>query len=93
MVVFPTPAIIRMTEEGSQPAESAYRTENAKVVLGEPDPGVAVPAVSVVWRFDAPVQLAASAGSALRPSPKTARTIARAMTKPPPKGPTRSLRE
>jgi hypothetical protein len=93
MVVFPTPAIIRMTDDGSQSAESAYRTENAKVVLGVPDPGAAVPAVSVVWRFDAPLQLAASTGSALKPSPRAARTIARAMTGALPRAPTRLLRK
>lgn len=48
MAVLPTPAIMRTTDDGTQPAESAYRTENENVVLGVPDPGDPDPDVSVV---------------------------------------------
>jgi hypothetical protein len=48
IVVLPTPAIMSTTDEGTQPAVSAYRTENENVVLGVPDPGDPDPAVSVV---------------------------------------------
>ena len=66
--------------------------ENVNVVLVVPDPGDAEPAVSVVWRGAAPLQLAASTEGAPRPSPRAARIIARAMTWPPPRTPMRFMR-
>jgi hypothetical protein len=91
IAVVPTPGMINTTD-GSQPEESVYRTENVIVVLVVPEPGLAVPAVSVVWRFAFPPQLAASAGAALRPRPSVARMTARAKAGPPPRTPIRSTR-
>lgn len=49
---------------GLQPAVSAYRTENVKVVVGLPVAGVARPELRVDW-CDAPLQLAAITGGAI----------------------------
>jgi len=64
----PTPEIVTVTESGAQPSLSAYRTENVTGVDVVPEPGVAVPFVSVtVW--EAPLQLAARTGGAEVSSP------------------------
>jgi hypothetical protein len=68
-----SPGIRRTTDDGLQPAVSAYCTVNVKVVLVLPDPGVALPELRVVlWdASDAPLQL---------PAASTDETV---MTRPP----------
>jgi hypothetical protein len=67
-----------VTDVGLQPAVSAYRTENTKVVVGLPEEGVARPELRVDW-CDAPLQLAAITGVATVTSAPTdsARATAR----------------
>ena len=60
----PTPPIVTLMLVGAHPAFEAYVTENVKAVAVVPEPGLADPPLSVmVW--DAPLQLAALAGTAV----------------------------
>lgn len=66
------------TFDGAQPPLSVNRTENLIVIAGEPEPGDAVPPLSV--GFVAPLQFAAAARAELElaGSPTTTMATARA---------------
>lgn len=60
----PRPATFTTTDDGTQPAVSAYLTRNTMVVPGGPPPGEALPALRSIW-WDAPLHDAAAAGTAV----------------------------
>ena len=66
------------TFDGAQPLVSLNRTENLIVVAGEPEPGDAVPPLSV--GFVAPLQFAARAVVEIAGSMRTTMATATAMT-------------
>ena len=57
----PTPGITTWIRVGAQPVVSLYRTLKRMVVDGDPEPGDALPLVSVGVACEEPLQLAASA--------------------------------
>jgi hypothetical protein len=90
IVAVASPGMISETEVGGHPALPVYRTENVKLVLVPPDPGVALPALRLLCRPALAQFAAATPGAEKRDA---AAAIASAMTRPAPPVATRWTRE